>query len=219
VMSKSIESTHAQRETMCTHRHSAPYAALVLDGFYEELSIDGRFACSTGVLTIHPAWHSHANHFGSGGAKVLNLPIPEVDGLTSIKVSNAREIEKLARRCPASAGMAVLEETQEHAPLSPAPWLSALINLIVDEPQADIASLAVRCGVTPEHASRACKRWFGQGPVALRRDGRIRRAISLLHCGATPTEAAFEAGFSDQPHLTRLLKRETGLTPATFRQA
>jgi AraC-like DNA-binding protein len=217
-MTKSIESTHAQREKMCTHRHSAPYAALVLDGFYEELSIDGRFACSAGVLTIHPAWHSHANHFGRAGAKVLNLPVPEVDGLTSIKVSNAREIEKLARRCPASAGMAALEETQEHAPLSPAPWLNALVILIVDEPEADIASLAVRCGVTPEHASRACKRWFGQGPVALRRDGRIRRAISLLQCGATPTEAAFEAGFSDQPHLTRLLKRETGLTPATFRQ-
>ncbi len=92
------------------------------------------------------------------------------------------------------------------------------VDLIVDEPEADIASLAVRCGVTPEHARRACKRLFGQGPVALRRDGRIRRAISLLRFGATPTEAAFEAGFSDQPHLTRLLKRETGLTPATFRQ-
>ncbi len=191
----------------------------MLDGTYTEASLDGRFECLPGVLTVHPPWHTHANEFGRGGAVVLNIPLPVADGLVSVVVPDAEALADLARRCPVEAGRAALEEAEPHTPTAPAGWLSGLVASLCEERGEEIASLARRCGVSPEHASRACKKWFGMGPSALRREGRLRRAMSLLEHGASPSVAAVEAGFSDQPHLTRLLKRATGLTPARFRAA
>ncbi len=218
-MRQIFESTHAPSVRMPTHRHRDSYAALVLDGDYAEASIDGRFSCSLGVLTVHPPWHAHADEFGTNGAVVLNFPMPEIDSLVSVQIPNPRALAQLVRRCPAEAGHAALEEAECHPPAAPAAWLSTLVMLMCKETGDDIANLARRCGVTPEHASRACRRWFGVSPSALRREGRLQRAISLLQQGASPSVAAVEAGFCDQPHLTRLLKRATGITPATFPSA
>ena len=218
-MSQVFESTHAPSECMPAHRHRDSYAALVLDGNYAEASIDGRFSCSPGVLTVHPPWHAHADEFGANGAVVLNFPMPVTDSLVSVRVLNPRALADLARKCPVEAGHAALEEAECHPPAAPAAWLSGLVVLMCEETGDDIGDLARRCGVTPEHASRACRRWFGVSPSALRREGRLQRAMSLLQHGASPSFAAVEAGFCDQPHLTRLLKRATGITPANFSAA
>lgn len=218
-MDEVFETSHAATDRLAAHRHREPYAALVLDGAYAEASLDGRFDCSPGVLTVHPPWHTHANEFGQSGAIVLNIPIGITDGLVSVRVPDAEALAALARKRPVEAGHAVLEETEIHAPSEPAQWLASLVALLSRESDEEIAALAQRCGVSPEHASRACRKWFGMGPSALRREGRLRRAMSLLRHGVAPSRAAIEAGFSDQPHLTRLLKRATGMTPARFAAA
>lgn len=218
-MRQIFKSTHAPLVFMSAHRHRDSYAALVLDGAYAEASLDGRFSCSSGVLTVHPPWHMHANEFGSSGAVVLNFPMPVTDSLISVRIPNPQALADLARKCPVDAGHAALEEVECHSPAAPAPWLSGLVALLCEETGDDIAALAQRCGVSPEHASRACRRWFGMSPSALRREGRLQRAISLLQRGVSPSAAAVEAGFCDQPHLTRLLKRATGMTPAKFTAA
>ena len=215
-MKQILQSTYAPLGCMSAHRHRDSYAALVLEGNYAEASIDGRFSCSSGVLTVHPPWHTHANEFSDSGAVVLNFPIPVTDSLVSVRVSNPQALADLARTSPAEAGHAALEEADCHAPAAPAPWLSSLVVLLCEETDDDISALAHRCGVSPEHASRACRKWFGMGPSALRREGRLQHAMSLLQRGASPSVAAMEAGFCDQPHLTRLLKRATGMTPAKF---
>jgi methylphosphotriester-DNA--protein-cysteine methyltransferase len=142
--------------------------------------------------------------------------MPVADSLVSVRISNPQALADLARTSPVEAGHAALEETECYAPTAPAPWLSSLVVLLCEETGDDISALAQRCGVTPEHASRACRKWFGMGPSALRREGKLQHAMSLLQGGASPSTAAMEAGFCDQPHLTRLLKRATGLTPAKF---
>ncbi len=215
-MKQIFESTHSPSERMPAHRHRDSYAALVLDGNYAEASIDGRFSCSPGVLTVHPPWHAHADEFGANGAIVLNFPMPVTDCLVSVRIPNPKALADLALNCPVEAGHAALEEAICHPPAAPAAWLSRLVALMCDETGDDITNLARRCGVTPEHASRACRRWFGVSPSELRREGRLQRAMSLLQQGVPPSIAAVEAGLCDQPHLTRLLKRSTGMTPAKF---
>lgn len=214
-MQEPMQSSHAANAALAPHRHREAYVALVLDGGYIESSLDGRFECRRGMLVVHPEWHAHADEFGADGAIVLNLPLPAVDGLQAAEVPDPGSIERLARRDPAAAGLAALEEAAPMRPLAPAAWLVQFVAAL-GEDDADVGRIARRCGVTPEHASRACKRWFGAGPVALRRERRLRVAMRMLAEGARPAEAAAAAGFSDQPHLTRLLKRATGLTPALF---
>ena len=43
---------------------------------------------------------------------------------------------------------------------------------------------------------------------------RAQRAVMLLRQGMSIIDTVFEAGFYDQPHLTRALKRFVGYTPA-----
>lgn len=207
---------HEPNEALQPHRHREAYVALVLDGGYDEMSIDGRFACRPGSVVVHPPWHAHADDFGAAGAVVMNLPAGHVDSFRAATVADADAIIRLAERCPNAAGRAAIEEAEVTAPVAPAAWLTQLVALLADDRGGDIGCIAARCGVSPEHASRACKRWFGVGPSELRREGRLRHAMRLLKSGATPVEAAIESGFCDQPHLTRLLKRATGLTPSAF---
>ena len=166
------------------------------------------------MLTIHPQWHQHADDFGDNGALVLNFPALSADSFRSFKVVDARSLLSLARRCPFEAACAAAEEADTVDPIAPADWLVRLTAMLTANDDVDIAQIAARCGVSAEHAARACKRWFGLSPGALRRERRLHHAISLLKAGASPAEVAAATGFSDQPHLTRLLKRATGLTPA-----
>jgi len=49
---------------------------------------------------------------------------------------------------------------------------------------------------------------------------RVKRARELLSASKlSVAEIAYRTGFSDQSHLTRVLRRHTGLTPRAFRQA
>ncbi len=212
-MSMAYETSHSAEECLPSHRHNEAYAALVLDGDYDEISVEGRFSCVPGVLTIHPPWHQHADEFGKSGAVVLNLPVPYSDGLCSMKVTDAEAIARIARRCPVEASYAAMEEAEAVNPIAPAPWLVTLVTMLATNSSAGIADIAGQCGVSTEHAIRSCKRWFGQSPGALRREMRLQSAILLLKSGAKPASVAADTGFSDQPHLTRLLKSATGLTP------
>lgn len=71
------------------------------------------------------------------------------------------------------------------------------------------------CGFT-----RAFRRSFGMPPYAYVIARRVERARRLLVGTAEPIKAiATACGFSDQAHLTRLLARELGATPAALRRS
>ena len=216
---QAYETQHMPHSALPVHRHDTPYAALVLDGNYEEASVDGRFACTRGTMIVHPGWHAHGDSFGRDGAIVLNLDLPQgrVDGLRAFTISRPDDWARLAHDRPADAAHAIQEEAQPHAALVPAHWLVTYVEVLFANRQVETGELARRLGVSAEHASRTCKTWFGVGPSELRREGQLRRAIAVLRAGGSPSDAVHEAGFCDQPHLTRFLKRMTGLTPARLR--
>jgi AraC-like DNA-binding protein len=57
---------------------------------------------------------------------------------------------------------------------------------------------------------------FGYPYSTLARIQRVKRAQALLTSGQTLGDAAAQAGYSDQPHLTREFKRLVGATPGQF---
>jgi len=80
----------------------------------------------------------------------------------------------------------------------------------------DLADVA---GLSRYHFSRIFREEVGQTPWAFVRHARVRRAKALLAEGRPPAEAAHEAGFFDQSHLTRVLRALDGRTPGEVRKA
>ena len=69
----------------------------------------------------------------------------------------------------------------------------------------------------PELSARTVRHRFlratGLTQGQIRQFERARRAAELLQQGTSILDTAFDAGYSDQPHLTRSLKRWIGHTP------
>jgi len=68
-------------------------------------------------------------------------------------------------------------------------------------------------GFSTRSLQRRVARATGLSRGALRRIRRAERAVELLSRGVAPTEVARRAGYADQPHLTRSLRRFVGQTP------
>lgn len=87
-------------------------------------------------------------------------------------------------------------------------------GLLVFDPVVD----AVLSGQPVDASIRTVRRRFlratGMTYGALYQVDRARYATALLKAGASILDATYEAGYFDQPHLTRSLKQYIGLTPA-----
>jgi AraC-like DNA-binding protein len=73
--------------------------------------------------------------------------------------------------------------------------------------------LAVVCGLTRAHLTRAFARRFGLPPHAYLNALRLRGVQRALLDGCSIADAASRMGFADQSHLTRRFKGTFGLTP------
>ncbi len=82
-----------------------------------------------------------------------------------------------------------------------------------DLPPPSLGALAARAGVSRYRFLRAFAAAYGLPPHAWAAQQRLARAERLLAQGHAPAEAALAAGFADQSHLTRALRRFRGYTP------
>ena len=87
------------------------------------------------------------------------------------------------------------------------------------EAPATLAELAVLSGVSRFQLLRGFARETGVTPHAYLLQRRVRLARQLLIAGRALAEAALEAGFADQSHMTRAFRRQFGITPARYRAA
>lgn len=83
-----------------------------------------------------------------------------------------------------------------------------------------IEDMAQQAGLSPSHFSRLFKSVIGDTPYQFLMRYRIERAEEMMADPARPLiDIALACGFSDQPHLTRLLKQHRGVTPKAWRKA
>ncbi len=93
-------------------------------------------------------------------------------------------------------------------------------ELLAADRSMPLDELARRTGRSAFHLSRAFRRTTGMTITAYRIRLKLRDALDQLASGETDLATlAAETGFSDQAHLTRLLKREAGATPGRLRWA
>lgn len=82
-----------------------------------------------------------------------------------------------------------------------------------------IAELARVAGCSQFHFARSFKQTTGQSPYRYVLARRIARACELLAAGTLPiAEVAAACGFYDQAHLTRVFKKQLGITPGAYRR-
>jgi AraC-like DNA-binding protein len=102
--------------------------------------------------------------------------------------------------------------------ISAAPPVAKARERLESAPQdrLSLAELASLCDLTKFHFLRAFTFAFGITPHAYQLQKRTSRAKALLASGMSPAQAAFDAGFADQSHLTRTFVRQFGITPARY---
>ena len=74
-----------------------------------------------------------------------------------------------------------------------------------------VAELAARFGFTERNLHRRCVAAFGYGPKTLHRVLRFQRVLRLVRGGRSYADAAYEAGYADQPHLAREVRALAGV--------
>ncbi|WP_432482829.1 helix-turn-helix domain-containing protein [Kineococcus esterisolvens] len=87
------------------------------------------------------------------------------------------------------------------------------LGLLVDEPVVAAALAGEDVAVPGRSLRRRVLAVTGLRRGQVEQVRRARRAYALLQQGATLADAAAEAGYADQSHMTRELRRLAGLTP------
>jgi AraC family transcriptional regulator len=83
-----------------------------------------------------------------------------------------------------------------------------------------VCALARLVGLSPSHFSRAFKCAAGVTAASFIMSRRVALACTKLSTSKEPiTQVAISCGLSDQPHLCRVFRRVTGLSPAKWRRA
>ena len=92
------------------------------------------------------------------------------------------------------------------------------VQMLRDDPAraVTLAELAAMVGLTRFHFLRSFARETGLTPHAYQVQARLHLARRLIAGGMPLADAAAEAGFADQSHLTRLFGRSYGMTPGMY---
>jgi AraC-like DNA-binding protein len=84
------------------------------------------------------------------------------------------------------------------------------------EPRTAIERLAQTQHVSRRQLERDFERWLAASPRHVSQVARVQRIARSTHAGASLADAAADAGFADQAHMSNVVKRLTGLTPRRF---
>jgi AraC-like DNA-binding protein len=101
-----------------------------------------------------------------------------------------------------------------HAPAADPLVRAAVVDL--SSPRTRIAGLCERLGISERQLRRRFESAVGYSPRTLARVLRLQRFLALAGRGGDLARLAADAGYADQPHLTRDCARLAGLPAATL---
>lgn len=98
-------------------------------------------------------------------------------------------------------------------PLDPA--VREVVRWSAERPDGRVSALARQLSSSTRQLHRLCTRTVGYGPKLLQRVLRVQRALTLAEDGDNAPLAALaaEAGYADQPHMTREIRALCGTNP------
>jgi AraC family transcriptional regulator len=209
---------------------------VLLSGAMQE-SIAGRpFTLEPWQLLVKPAGIEHANAYGGAGARSLIVeflaPLTLQSGWREASgVATVRALQMYEAFCECSSATPLMAEEiaveLSHSVSSMrraeagAIWLHRVRDRVHAEfaPPPPLRDLAIEHGVHPVSLSRAFARVFGCSIGQYARRRQLATVVEQLRSRVPLSLAALNAGFYDQSHLGRILRREFGCTPGWLAKA
>ena len=97
-------------------------------------------------------------------------------------------------------------------------WVDELAEELRSGSNLSLHEWAEIRGLSPSTLSSVFQREFGVSPKRFRLESRTRVAWrAIMRSSASLTDIAFNAGFSDLPHLSRSIRMFTGRSPGEWR--
>jgi AraC-like DNA-binding protein len=200
---------------LCTiprHRHDSAYAAVIFSGGYEENGSYSRYRVKAGHVLLHRSFDAHLDRFERSGARVLNLPLNEEPVFGLGWVGDPDAIARLAATDVTAASDALKQQLLP-ARVSVDDWPDLLARDLIANPRLRLDDWAERHHLAPATLSRGFAKVFATSAAAFRAEARAQIALALIETGAALSDIAVNAGFSDQPHMTRAITALTGHPP------
>lgn len=242
-----IVSESVYRRSICLpeHSHELGFFTFIIDGHYSEVVKRRDVVYSPQTVLWRQADISHKDRIETNSSRFFFVEIEssfseklrehgsvpehlaEKNGNLTWLASRLRsEIANCCSGTPLIAEGITLEMlghlTRTNAILDGQPprWLIRVIERLNEEFAEPLTNqeLALGAGVHPVHLASAFRRFYRQTIGDYVQQRRVERASDMLLDPEIPLcEIAFECGFSDQSHFTRVFKRQTGETPGAYR--
>lgn len=216
------------------HEHARPNVCFVLEGGIEDIPGAGGCAgerCSAGAVLVHRAGCAHEQRFSARGTRCLNVEVEDgclaslggagvswrIGADAGLAARVARRIEVASRR--EARGACAVVESAVAAAVGGVGSAERAARELMHGSVESVGALSRRVGVDASHLGRVMRQRFGATAHGLIEWGRVERAVELIEgTGWELARVALEAGFSDQAHMTRVVKRWLGVTPGALRR-
>ena len=243
-----METTLLPHSQVPMHTHQNATIVQVLSGQYRE-KFRGVSAPHAPLSVIaKPSGEKHANDIGPKGARCLVIELTEEKMSELEDVARPCELPVVHRNGAATrTGLRIVRELRNPDALTPLAlegaalqlvvelsryrrrtyagepkWMKLVLELLHEAPPGSLglSALASTARVHPVHLARTFRRAQGCSIGEYARRLQMDRVMQMLTQTKVPlTDVALSAGFYDQSHMSRALKRETGMTASQVRAA
>jgi AraC-like DNA-binding protein len=162
--------------------------------------------------------------FTPQGAFCLGVPASELSNasvaLDALLPGSREVVERFQDARTIEEGVAIVEDFLARRPFAADPIVERGLRLLEAEPDEDasIARIARSLSMSERQLERRFLDRLGSTPKRYASLRRFERAAALVASGAPLGQVALEAGYYDQSHFTREVRRFAGMTPGELRR-
>jgi AraC family transcriptional regulator len=219
------------------HSHSFTQISFLLSGQIFEQHPRSEWRPTGYAFGRKPAGIPHENRWGNEGVLIFSVELyggeleaTEAQGEPGWSVMEPQPLlPKLVRACILSSAasreeamwdLLALRHHQSPSAGSPPLWLIRAREAIMDDPgHLTISQVARLAGIHRAHFSTTFRNYYGVPPSVFRQKVLVTRAISEAVCARDSlTRIAYDVGFSDQSHMSRLVRAVVGISPMLLRK-
>jgi AraC-like DNA-binding protein len=222
---------------MPRHTDALSRISITMDGESEEITDTGHAILNTSTLLVKPNTAFHENTFGKKGCTILSIQFPDETlfpekfrqwacyrhpGITVLGLALWTELKKakndkvvndvLRRLC------SMIEKLQSYQGQKKHLLYAASVLSGESEEKKSIQDISNELSLHRVYFSRSFTKQYAISPAAyVQQERLVKTAIALRKKENTLTAAAYEAGYSDQSHMIRSVKKIFGVTPSRLR--